>query len=84
MGGDTIGCSFTPATGDLVNVDPMLGLLQDNGGPTLTHAILADSPAIDSGNPAVPGIGGAACPQTDQRGVLRPQGAACDIGAFEF
>ena len=82
--GDTTGCSFTPATGDLVNVAPMLGLLQDNGGPTLTHALLASSRAIDAGNPAVPGADEAACPQTDQRGVVRPQGAACDIGAFEF
>jgi beta-glucanase (GH16 family) len=49
--------------------------LADNGGPTMTHALLAGSVAIDAGNTA-------ACPATDQRGVARD--AACDIGAFEF
>jgi hypothetical protein len=78
MIGNTSGCSFTPGPGDLVNVDPMLGPLQDNGGPTLTQALLPGSPAIDAGSPACPP------PDTDQRGVPRPQGAACDIGAYEF
>lgn len=63
--------------------DPRLGPLQDNGGPTATRAILPGSPAIDSGNPAVPGSGGDACEADDQRGVARPFGAACDSGAFE-
>lgn len=55
--------------------DPMLATLQDNGGPTPTHALLSGSPAID----AAP-----SCPvAVDQRGVTRPQGAACDIGPFE-
>ena len=88
--GDTTGCNFTPTTGDLVNVDPMIGLLQDNGGATFTHALLAGSPAVDAGNPTAPGTGEAACPQTDQRGVGRPADgdgdniAICDIGAFEL
>jgi CSLREA domain-containing protein len=56
--------------------DPLLGPLADNGGPTLTHALLPGSPAIDAGS-------GALCQAFDQRGVARPQGAACDIGAFE-
>ena len=60
---------------DQVVGDALLGLLADNGGPTLTHALLAGSPAIDAANTAV-------CPVTDQRGVARD--AACDIGAFEF
>lgn len=64
-------------------VDPLLGPLQDNGGPTFTHALLAGSPAIDTGNPALLGSGGSACEATDQRGVARPQGSACDIGAYE-
>jgi CSLREA domain-containing protein len=58
--------------------DPLLGPLQDNGGPTLTHALLSGSPAID----AVPVANCSEAP-TDQRGVTRPQGPACDIGAFE-
>jgi hypothetical protein len=51
--------------------------LQDNGGPTLTHALITGSPAIDA-SPV-----DADCEATDQRGVARPQGVACDIGAFE-
>ncbi|MCB0133230.1 MAG: hypothetical protein KDD78_20345, partial [Caldilineaceae bacterium] len=50
--------------------------LADNGGPTMTHALTADSPALDAARAD-------ACPATDQRGVARPQGAACDAGAFE-
>lgn len=57
--------------------DPNLGPLQNNGGDTLTYALLHPSPAIDSGNDA-------GCPATDQRGVTRPQGPHCDIGAVEF
>src|SRR5581483_10018875 len=48
-----------------------------NGGPTLTFALLPDSPAIDSGDSFV-------CPLTDQRGIPRPQGGSCDVGAFEL
>ena len=69
-------CSFG-GEGDLSSVDPLLGTLQDNGGPTFTHALQAGSPAID----AIPTDTCSA--QTDQRGVSRPQGDACDIGAFE-
>ncbi|HEX6289555.1 MAG TPA: family 16 glycosylhydrolase [Herpetosiphonaceae bacterium] len=68
-------CALT-GTGDRAGVDPQLGALADNGGPTLTHALLSGSPALDAADPA-------ACPPTDQRGTPRPQGAACDIGAFE-
>ncbi|MBI5383703.1 MAG: LamG domain-containing protein [Verrucomicrobia bacterium] len=57
-------------------VDPLLGPLADNGGPTLTMAPAPESLAIDGGDPAT-------CPSTDQRGVARPVGAACDIGAVE-
>ncbi len=57
--------------------DPMLGPLQDNGGPTLTHALLEGSPAID----AIPVVD--CVVDTDQRGVLRPQGDGCDIGSYE-
>lgn len=83
------GCTFTPTTGDLIDQAPQVGALQDNGGPTPTHALLSGSPAIDAGSPAVPGSGGTACATTDQRGVTRPQDgtvsgtAVCDIGAYE-
>lgn len=69
-------CGLT-STGDLPNTDPKLGPLQDNGGPTETQALLTGSPAIDAGNPDCPP------PDTDQRGITRPQGTRCDIGAFE-
>ena len=68
-------CGFGTNNNSLSGVDPMLGPLADNGGPTKTHALLAGSPAIDKGNSF-----GAT---TDQRGVTRPQGAASDIGSFE-
>jgi CSLREA domain-containing protein len=57
-------------------LDPMLADLADHGGSTLTRA-LPGSPAIDAGDAG-------ACPAADQRGVVRPQGAGCDIGAFEL
>jgi CSLREA domain-containing protein len=62
-----------------VGVDPQLGPLRDNGGATSTMLPAAGSPLID----AVPAIG-AGCPSTDQRGVPRPQGRACDAGAVEL
>ena len=70
-------------TGNITGVDPVLGPLAENGGPTRTHALLPGSPAIDTGNPAAPGSGGNACLATDQRGIARPQGSACDMGAYE-
>jgi hypothetical protein len=57
--------------------DPLLGPLQDNGGPTRTHALLPGSPAIDRGKVS----SGVAC---DQRGFPRVIGGKPDIGAFEF
>jgi CSLREA domain-containing protein len=73
--GDTTGATGFVAS-DLKNVDPLLGPLRNNGGPTDTRALLAGSPAIDAGT-------NTGCPPTDQRGVKRPQGLRCDIGAFE-
>ncbi|MGA9856347.1 MAG: choice-of-anchor Q domain-containing protein [Solirubrobacteraceae bacterium] len=58
--------------------DPKLEALADNGGPTQTMRLQSGSAAIDQ----VPAHG-AGCPATDQRGVIRPGGAACDIGAYE-
>jgi beta-glucanase (GH16 family) len=68
--------SCNPVAADKSSTDALLGPLADNGGPTLTHALLPGSPAIDA-------AGADACPATDQRGVTRPQGAGCDAGAFE-
>lgn len=76
MGGSIIGTGAAP-------VDPRLGPLQNNGGPTETHALETGSPAIDAGNNVTPGSTADACLATDQRGVARPVGARCDIGAFE-
>ena len=75
---NTNGCTILgDPTGNIYGVDPLLGPLQDNGGPTWTQALLPGSPAIDAG-PA----DGAPC--YDQRGFPRPKGKAADIGAFEF
>jgi len=71
-------CGFDTNKGDQVGVqDPMLGPLQDNGGPTETHALLPGSPAINR----IPWFD---CEvETDQRGEPRPGGTMCDVGAFE-
>ena len=61
--------------------DPMLADLADNGGPTWTMALLAGSPAIDAGDDTT--CAAAPVSGVDQRGVTRPQGAHCDIGAYE-
>ena len=76
-------------SGNPLLADPILGPLQDNGGATQTHALLAGSPAIDAGNPNGCLSSTGAPLQTDQRGFPRStdgngDGAAnCDIGAFE-
>ena len=57
--------------------DPQLGPLADNGGASQTMALPPGSPALN-----VAGLAG--CPATDQRGVSRPQGSGCDIGAYEL
>ena len=88
--GDPTGClDFSPAKHDLVGtagaaLDPKLGPLSDNGGPTPTLAPLPASLAIGNGNPAAPGSGNGACEAADQRGEARGGAAGrCDIGAFE-
>jgi predicted outer membrane repeat protein len=79
---NTNTCSFISGT-DLPNTDPMLDVLLDNGGPTLTHALQEGSLAIDAGNDVD-------CPSLDQRGAFRPadgngdDAAICDMGAFEY
>ncbi len=72
----SIGAGEIAAGPNTLVGNPELGPLADNGGPTPTHALQPDSPALDKGNSSVG-------PTTDQRGVARPQGAASDIGSFE-
>jgi hypothetical protein len=80
----TAGCVIAgDTTGNILGQDPLLAPLAYNGGATQTHGLLPGSPAIDAGNPAAPGSGGNACEANDQRGVARPQGTRCDIGAVE-
>jgi len=78
---DDNSCIFRPGSTSSVGT-PDLGPLADNGGPTLTMSPMVDSPAIDK----IPfgGINGCGTTiTTDQRGVPRPQGFRCDIGAVE-
>lgn len=69
-------CAFFVQTGDQQMVSLPLGPLASNGGPTLTHLPLTGNPAIDGGA-CVAGI------STDQRGLGRPYGPTCDVGAVE-
>ncbi len=62
------------------NTNPQLGALASNGGPTQTMALPPGSPAVNAIPATVPGCSGS----TDQRGVSRPQGPACDVGAYEL
>ncbi len=66
---------------DLTDQDPLLGLLQDNGGPTKTHAPLVGSPALNAIPSGTNGCGTTIT--TDQRGVGRPQAGKCEIGSLE-
>jgi hypothetical protein len=71
---------------DMQNIDPLLGPLQYNGGPTQTMALLPGSPAIDAGNPSGCTDGKGHLLKTDQRGMPRPDRedkAGCDMGAYE-
>ena len=71
------GCPGQSTCTNTITTDPMLGTLGNYGGLTETIPLLTGSSAIDTGDDAV-------CPATDQRGVSRPLGAHCDIGAFEY
>ena len=74
------GGGYLTGPGDQINTDPMLGPLQDNGGPTFTHELLPGSPAIDAGDPSF-----APPPFYDQRGpdFWRVRNNRVDIGSFE-
>jgi hypothetical protein len=81
--GSMLGCALTGTlTGNVLGLDPVLGSLANNGGPTPTHALLPGSPAINAGNPAGCPDGQGGNLGTDQRGFGRV--GRCDIGAFEF
>jgi hypothetical protein len=74
------GGGYLNGLGDQINTDPLLGPLQDNGGPTLTYALLPGSPAIDAGDPSF-----TPPPVYDQRGApfVRVFNDRIDIGSFE-
>jgi hypothetical protein len=80
---DGTSCGFSAANNSLSNTNPMLDPsgLKDNGGPTKTIALESGSPAIDAIPPTLNGCGTTIT--TDQRGVTRPQGSGCDLGAYE-
>jgi hypothetical protein len=73
-------CGFSAANHSMTSTNPDLGPLASNGGPTQTMALPAGSPAVNAVPVTAPGCTGG----TDQRGVSRPQGLACDIGAYEL
>jgi hypothetical protein len=83
----TANCTIN---GSFIRADPLLGPLQNNGGPTQTHALLAGSPAIDAGNPGGCRDHLGVLLTTDQRGFPRPVDGnndtvvRCDIGAYEL
>jgi CSLREA domain-containing protein/uncharacterized repeat protein (TIGR01451 family) len=83
---DGSSCATAAGDGDILNADPQLGPLQDNGGPTQTQALKSSSPAIDAASSSLCSneTANAAGQPVDQRGVSRPQGSACDIGAYEY
>lgn len=77
-------CTFAgDSASDIVGPGALLGPLADNGGGTLTHALLGGSPAIDAVPLAACADDSGAPIAIDQRGVHRPRGPACDIGAYE-
>jgi CSLREA domain-containing protein len=69
------GSCGTPAEGDQPDTEAAIGPLANNLGFTFTHALMEDSPAIDGAS--------GDCPAVDQRNLPRPQGLACDVGAYE-
>ncbi|MCI5167638.1 MAG: hypothetical protein D3903_16495 [Candidatus Electrothrix sp. GM3_4] len=80
-------CNFSPSNKDInatsdstvpTTLEVILSPLADNGGTTLTHALVKGSPSVDLDLSCITGL------ETDQRGVPRPVGNGCDAGAFEF
>jgi len=82
--GNPAECPLTGVTtGNKLGVSARLGELLFNGGISRTHALLADSPALDAANPAPPDTGANTCSGLDQRRRVRPGGPRCDMGAHE-
>ena len=88
LGSDQYGYYVYDALGypkENLTLDPTIDPLQDIGNSVWVHPLKFGSPAIDAGSPVTSGTSGNnVCPATDQRGVTRPQGLHCDIGAYEF
>lgn len=92
--GDATDCNFSAGTGDLIGdavtqIDPLLSALSDNGGSTLTHALISGSAAIDAGNPTGCNDNYGSQIVNDQRDLPRHVDGGsgsnrCDIGAFEI
>jgi hypothetical protein len=87
IGNDT-GCTISgDTTGNIVGVDPLLGPLRNNGGPTPTHALMPASPCLDAGDPSGCSDADGQPLMEDQRGEPRPVdcggGDRCDMGAYE-
>ncbi len=81
----TANCLISGTTyGNITGTDPKLAPLEGDGGRTETRALLPHSPAIDAGEQPACRDGYGATLAADQRGVQRPQGAGCDIGASEL
>jgi predicted outer membrane repeat protein len=77
-------CGLSSANHSSPNVNAYLGPLSNNGGPTETQAPALGSPALDQIPVGTTANGVSLCPGSDQRGVSRPQGPECDIGAVEL
>ncbi|MCJ7513447.1 MAG: right-handed parallel beta-helix repeat-containing protein, partial [Anaerolineales bacterium] len=71
-------------TGNILTADPGLGPREEDPAHTASFPLLPGSPALEAGSPLAPGSSDAACDPVDQRGILRPQVARCDIGAREM
>ena len=77
-------CGFSPTTGDIVGKAAMLGALASNGGTAVTMLPLPGSPLIGAGGACVDPTAGSSAPLTvDERGLPRPAGGPCDIGAVQ-
>ncbi|KAA0232894.1 MAG: hypothetical protein JJLCMIEE_03514 [Acidimicrobiales bacterium] len=83
-------CGFTDSADTSGGSSPLLGTLADNGGGTETHLPDPSSPLVDAVPATFEFLGIPLCPgtvstlATDQRGITRPQGSGCDIGAVEL